>query len=48
MILDIWKPKFKKINNIKVVNHLEWVDRNLFLSEKKSGWIVRYLCDTRV
>ena len=46
MILDIWKPKFKKINNIKVVNHLEWVDRNLFLSEKKSGWIVRYLCDT--
>jgi hypothetical protein len=46
MILDVWKPRFKKIDNVKVVSHLEWVDKGVFSSEKKSGWTVRYLCDT--
>jgi hypothetical protein len=45
MIVSVWKPRFKNLNGVKNVNFYELVDTNLFLTEKKQGWIVNYTCD---
>lgn len=45
MIIDVWKPKIGKINNNKSIIGYELVDINYFLTEKITGWKVRYTCD---
>lgn len=45
MIIDVWKPKIRKINGKGIVTHYEIVDTDFFLKEKKTGWVVRYNCD---
>ncbi len=45
MIIDVWKPRFGKVNDVKVVIHYELTETEILKSEKKTGWVVRYNCD---
>jgi hypothetical protein len=45
MIVDVWKPNFGKIDNKKCVMSYGLADTDQFLTEKKTGWKVRYTCD---
>lgn len=45
MIIDVWRPKIRKINGKGFVTHYEIVDIDSFLVGLKKGWIVRYCCD---
>lgn len=46
MIIDVWRPRFTKINGKKMVSHLEMCDIDLMINDKKTGWTIRYICDT--
>lgn len=45
MVVDVWKPNFGKIDNKKCVMSYGLADTDQFLTEKKTGWKVRYTCD---
>ena len=45
MIKSVWRPKFERVDNVKIINRYELVNTDVLLTEKKTGWIVLYTCD---
>ena len=45
MIIDVWGPKFVKINGKKEISFFEIKKTQNMINLKKTGWIVRYICD---
>lgn len=45
MIHSVWKPKFTMNDGVKVITNYELVPIDKMVSEKKTGWVVRYYCD---
>ena len=45
MIIDVWKPKPKKIDGKKIISFYEKSDVNTLTTEEKKGWVVIYKCD---
>jgi hypothetical protein len=46
MIIDVWRPRIKKVNGKGIAVSYEMVDIGVFIKEKRKGWIVRYYCDS--
>ena len=45
MIKSVWRPKFERVDNVKIIDRYELVNTDVLLTEKKTGWIVLYTCD---
>ena len=45
MIHSVWKPKFTMNDGVKIITNYELVPIDKMVSEKKTGWVVRYYCD---
>jgi len=45
MIITVWKPSFKNVNKVKIIQHYDIIPVDLLVSEKKKGCKVIYRCD---
>jgi hypothetical protein len=45
MIVDVWIPKYSKVEGVKNIIRYDLGDLDFFLKNKKKGWKVRYTCD---